>query len=118
MLCLAEFVEVQVLPGILLSEFSTMLLPNKYSGVSAWGAAKGLNQGSGGGIPTGTSLALIQAEGQDFRWRADGTDPDATTGMLLAEGDVLEIDSAFSDYKFVPTVAAGAILNIHFYTSS
>lgn len=37
-------------------------------------------------IPAGTQLALIQAESANVRWRADGTDPTSSVGMIILAG--------------------------------
>jgi len=37
-------------------------------------------------IPVAASKAVVQVEGSDVRYRADGTDPDVATGMLIPAG--------------------------------
>lgn len=69
-------------------------------------------------VPVGTSLALIQAQAQDVRWRDDGTDPTATVGMILSAGQTLEYDAAdLAVVEFIQT-AASATLNISYYGRS
>lgn len=37
-------------------------------------------------IPAGTERAWIQAESANVRWRADGTSPTASVGMIILSG--------------------------------
>ena len=54
-----------------------------------------LSASSGLTVPSGTTLALIQAEAISVRFRADGTDPTSSVGMLIsAGGEVLYPASA------------------------
>jgi len=54
--------------------------------------------------------ALIQAEAQDIRWRADGNDPTAAIGMVLAAGDSIEFVGDLTKLRFIEAVG-GATLN-------
>lgn len=58
--------------------------------------------------------ALIQAEGQDIRWRDDGVDPDGTTGMLLVSETDMFYTGDLTKLRFIET-AAGGILNVSYY---
>jgi len=60
------------------------------------------------------TLALIQAETQDVRWRDDSTDPTSSVGMVLAAGETLPYTGDLSKLKFIGTTA-GATLNISYY---
>ena len=60
-------------------------------------------------------LALLQAEGQNVRWRDDGIAPTATVGMLLIAGsDPYPYDGVLTNIRFIQA-AGGAILNVSFY---
>ena len=71
-------------------------------------------------VPTGATLAIITVEGTNnaggicARWRDDGTDPDATTGMTLVAGADFLYTGDFSAIKFIET-AASAKLNVSYY---
>lgn len=66
-------------------------------------------------VPAGTSVAMVQAETQNVRWRDDGTDPTASVGSILLAGQTLEYDAAqLAVVEFIETVA-GAKLNISYY---
>jgi hypothetical protein len=67
-----------------------------------------------GTIPTNTKLTLVQAEGQDVRWRDDGTDPTAGVGMLLEDGQTLVYNGNPTALKIIQ-VTTTAKLNISFY---
>lgn len=80
-----------------------------YEQITSLSSAAGLT------IPVGTSVALIQAESQNVRWRDDGTNPTSTVGSLLMAGSTLEYDAAdFGSLKFIE-VAASAKLNVSYY---
>lgn len=58
-------------------------------------------------VPSGATSALIQAETKDIRWRADGTAPTTTVGMLLEAGkDVYLPILILSDTKLIETEAS------------
>lgn len=65
-------------------------------------------------IPTGATMALIVPEGQNVRWRDDGTAPTSLIGMPLAVGESLNYDGDLSRIRFIEQVA-GAKLNISYY---
>lgn len=65
-------------------------------------------------IPDGTKLMLIQAEADDLRWRDDGTDPTASVGMLLADGDTLVYNGNPRALKLIQTTSSG-IANVCAY---
>jgi hypothetical protein len=68
-----------------------------------------------GGIPAGSSFAMITAEGQAVRWRDDGTSPTTSVGYPLPVGGELHYDSAsFGSLSFIET-AASATLSVTFY---
>ncbi len=62
-------------------------------------------------VPT---RAFIVAEGNDVRWRDDGTNPTASVGMILIRNNVLSYDGDLKKIKFIES-AAGAKLNISYY---
>lgn len=66
-------------------------------------------------IPGGSTLAVIQCQGQPVRWRDDGTAPTASVGMLMNVGDVLKYDGPIDKLRFIET-AASATLNVAFYS--
>lgn len=69
-------------------------------------------------VPAGTSVALIQAEAQDVRWRDDGTNPTATVGMILSAGQTLLYDAAdLAIIAFIQT-AASAKVNVTYLGAS
>ena len=58
--------------------------------------------------------AFIVAEGNNIRWRDDGTNPTASVGMILIQNNVLSYDGDLTKIKFIQT-GAGAKLNISYY---
>lgn len=52
-------------------------------------------------------FAVITVESQPLRYRIDGTNPDASTGHLLAAGDVLTLDN-FDDIRRLRMIRSGA----------
>lgn len=67
------------------------------------------------GIPYGGGrVALIQALNQHVRWRDDGSDPDASTGMRLHAGETFFYVGNLRKIKFIEE-ASGAEVNITVY---
>lgn len=67
--------------------------------------------------PVGATYAIMQAEGQAFRWRDDGPDPTPAVGMRLEATGELRYDGDLSLFRVVGETA-GAILNISYYGRS
>ncbi len=65
-------------------------------------------------VPGGATLAVIQAEGADVRWRDDGTAPTATVGMLLPAGAELRYTGALAALRLI-RASAGATVNVSYY---
>lgn len=65
-------------------------------------------------VPGSASVALIQAEGADVRWRDDGTAPTASVGMLLPAGAELRYTGALAALRLIQA-SAGAVLNVSYY---
>lgn len=65
-------------------------------------------------VPSGATVALIQAEGQAVRWRDDGTSPTASVGMLISSGETVPYSGSLSAFKVIET-AASAKLNVSYY---
>lgn len=80
-----------------------------YQQITSLGSAVGLT------VPTGATLALIQAEAQDIRWRDDGSNPTASIGMYLAAGNSVYYVGPLATFKAIE-VTSGAILNILYYS--
>lgn len=66
------------------------------------------------GIRVDGRVAIIQAINQNVRWRDDGTDPDASTGMVLHAGESMLYTGNLRKIKFIEE-AAGGELNITTY---
>jgi hypothetical protein len=58
--------------------------------------------------------AFIVAEGNDIRWRDDGTAPTASVGMILIRNNVLSYDGDLSKIRFIQS-GSGAKLNVSYY---
>lgn len=69
-------------------------------------------------LPSNTSVAIVQAEGQTVRYRDDGVDPTTSVGMILIVGTVYKFDyQKLSAMKFIETTAS-AKLNVSYYGPS
>lgn len=84
------------------------LVPAGYQQITDVSAAVGLT------VPDGATLAVIQAEDQAVRYRDDGTDPTASVGMVIAEGQELVYNGDLSAITFIETTAS-AKLNVSYY---
>lgn len=87
-----------------------------YQQITSLSAATGLTVPpcSPNGLNQKPTFALIVAEGQNVRWRDDGTAPTATVGMPLVVGVPLQYDGSLDKIQFIEQVA-GAKLNISYY---
>jgi len=65
-------------------------------------------------VPSGATVAVIQAEAQSIRWRDDGTDPTTSVGMPVAAGETIFFTGSLSGFSAIE-VAASAKLNISYY---
>jgi len=67
-------------------------------------------------VPTGAWMAIIQAEDQKVRWRADGTDPTDAIGMVLITEEELVLAGAtmLAALRFLEE-AASAKLNVEYF---
>jgi len=79
-----------------------------YQQITNLSAATGLT------IPVGATVALIQAETQDVRWRDDGTAPTASVGMIIGAGTTLPYTGNLYAIKLIQATAS-AKLNISYY---
>ena len=67
-------------------------------------------------VPSGATIAVVQADVADVRWRPDGatTAPTASVGMLLPAGAERVFDGGLSAVRFIQT-ASGAVVNVSYY---
>ena len=65
--------------------------------------------------PAGMKRAIIEVEGTGAmaRYRTDGTEPTASVGHLLKEGDVLDFRGDLTTIRFILSVGT-PILNVTF----
>lgn len=83
--------------------------PRGFSQITSLSAAAGL-----GSVPARSTVAIVECESQQVRWRDDGTNPTTTVGHVMSPGDVLTYDGDLSAIKFIE-VTASAKLNVSFY---
>lgn len=67
-----------------------------------------------GGIPSGSTIALIQAEAQAIRYRDDGTAPTAAVGLPVAAAGSFLYSGPLNRLRFIEQTS-GAKLNVLFY---
>lgn len=65
-------------------------------------------------VPTNANYALIQAEGDDLRWRDDGTAPTASVGMILPESTDIWYAGDMSAFQAIQ-INTGGKLNVSYY---
>ncbi len=79
--------------------------------ITGLSSAKGLTQP----IPNRADVAHIQCEGQDIRWRNDGTNPTATIGMrLITTSSGMWYTGPLDAIRFIEE-AATAKINVTLY---
>jgi hypothetical protein len=64
--------------------------------------------------PPGATLAKIQVEGADVRWRDDGTAPTTSAGMLASQGATFDHTGPLAALSFI-AVSDPATINVSFY---
>jgi hypothetical protein len=65
--------------------------------------------------PAGATMAIITAEGQNVRWRSDGTNPTSTVGYPLYVGAELVYTAANLSKLVFIEMNPSATLNIYFW---
>lgn len=65
-------------------------------------------------VPDGTTVAVIQVESEDVRWRDDNVAPTTSVGYLLAAGAEMSYASDPTRLRFIETTV-GAKLNVVYY---
>lgn len=85
-------------------------IPKGYQKLTVAGSAVALT------VPDDSNYAVLVCEDADIRWRDDGTDPDATTGMPLFANQPLALDGALllSKFKAIRQTNS-AVLHIAYY---
>lgn len=69
-----------------------------------------------GGIPEGSTRAVVGVEANDIRWRDDGVAPTSSVGTLAKSLTFFELPSLQSIYEFhAIRASADATLNITYY---
>jgi len=84
------------------------LIPLGYQQITSLSSVQGLSP------PPQSRVALIQAVTQPVRWRDDGVDPDANTGMVLEAARDMLFTSDLTAVRFIET-AASAEINVSYY---
>lgn len=74
----------------------------------------GLSSSTAMTVPSGATIAVVQAEGADVRWRDDGTAPTASVGMSLPAGAERIFDASLAAVRLIQT-ASGAVVNVSYY---
>lgn len=64
--------------------------------------------------PDGASFAVIQAEGCNVRYRADGTAPTTSVGMRLDDGKDMMFTGTLGDIEFI-AVSGSGVVNVAYY---
>jgi hypothetical protein len=84
------------------------LTPLGYQQITSLSSAAGLT------VPAGATVAVVQAEDQNVRWRDDGTAPTASVGMYLVADDWFAYTGDLSTVEFIEE-AVSAKLNVSYY---
>ena len=90
------------------------LTPLGYGKITATASAVGLSSVPSIGIPAGATLVIVEPEGADARYRDDGTNPTASSGMRLGDGARLAYSGDLTQIKFIAQTGTAAF-NVIFY---
>lgn len=82
--------------------------PNGYQQLTSISGATGLT------VPTGSVIAEICDEGDEARYRDDGTNPTTTVGMPVPAGTCFQYAGLLTAIKFIDT-SSGAIVDVSYY---
>jgi hypothetical protein len=74
----------------------------------------GLNTVKSLTVPSGAQRALLVCTAQNVRWRDDGTNPAADTGIQLTTGTPFWYEGDLSAIKFIEE-AASSVLEVSYY---
>lgn len=68
-------------------------------------------------VPKGANRAVMVVEAQPLRYRDDGTDPDATTGMLCVAATRFDVESreALLAFKAIRSGGTDSVLSVSYY---
>lgn len=85
--------------------------PRGYQKLTVSTAAVGLT------VPDGAARGVVVVEAQPLRYRDDGTDPDANTGMLCVAATRFDIESreALLAFKAIRSGGTDSVLSISYY---
>lgn len=92
------------------------MVPLGYCQISATAleSAVGLSSCSGG-IPTGATMAMLQAETANVRYRDDGTAPTSSVGMQIVSGqNPILYSGTLSAVEFI-AASGSPVLDVAFY---
>lgn len=99
-------------PQVERSVLERVIAPKGFNQITSLATSRGLGYGlDDDAIPNGAIFALIQAEG-DLRWRDDGTDPTASVGMLIPDGQSIWYTGNLAEIEII---GDGSTANISFY---
>lgn len=73
-----------------------------------------LSSSVGLSLPIKGNYILVDIEGENVRYKGDGTDPTSTDGGLLLKNAQYEYGSNLNNLKFIE-VTAGASINVSFF---
>lgn len=91
-------------------------VPLGFCSLASMSASTALSTCSGG-IPAGTTYAVLCAYAQGVTWRDDGTAPTATAGsggQGIAAGQCIPYNGDFTKIRFIQQTG-GSILGVSFY---
>ena len=112
----STFLAVSTLPRIAYTQAGLRQVPLGFCSLSSMSAATALSACSGG-IPAGTSYAVICAYTQGVVWRDDNVAPTGTPGsggQGIAANQCLPYNGTFQNLQFIQQTS-GAVLGITFY---
>lgn len=94
-----------------------VLLPGTFGNCLGYQQITSLAAAAALTVPAGATMALVQAEAENVRWRDDGTAPTATVGMILFSTDDPQAFSGgqLRAAQFI-ALSAGSILNVSYYS--
>jgi hypothetical protein len=101
----------------IVSEFTPVLAADYgFEQITMTGTAGTLASFLTAGIPDDVKHMMIYPETNDVRWRADGTNPTSTVGLVMTGDEQWVFENQRSIFNTMIIIATnGTKINVHFY---
>lgn len=90
--------------------------PTTFEQITVTASATALATLLSSGIPTGARHAIFHPEASDIRWRADGTSPTSSVGLIMLADQPVVFENQLTLLAAMELIADGnTTVNVHFF---